>query len=122
MNIHDVVGCFSGLDYSTDFSQVGYKHSWYDVDNDPIEGERRNFTFIVPEQNGTLYISLESYYINMATEHCYLNKSGPYYPLIHLTILHNKEQVFDFKSLPEPATYYQTVDEDDYQAGDQFTV
>lgn len=122
MNIGDVVSCFEGVDYSLDFTKVGYRHSWYDVDDDPIEGARRTFTFTVPEQNGTLYISVESYFKNMGSDYCYLNKSGSYSPRIHLTIYHNDQQVFDFKSLPTMVSYHETFDEDSYSAGDKFTI
>ena len=77
MEMEDVVICFSGLDYALNLNKQGFKNTWYDVDNDPVEGERRQFSFVIPEkdvEHKEIFISVESYYVEMIPDNCYLDK------------------------------------------------
>ncbi len=68
--------CFSGFAQARYKGDDGYKSNWYDVDNEVLPlgetiGPKRGFSFKVPEKKGTLYITAESYYLDMIPESCY---------------------------------------------------
>ena len=65
VGIDEVFTCFSFLDQASYKKDEGYQNYWYDVDNDPIKGSNRTFTFTPEETDGSIYVSVETYYKNM---------------------------------------------------------
>ena len=65
MEMPDVMDCFEDIVQAHDYTDQGYKNTWYDVDNDPIAGQQREFTIEIPNLDGRIYITAESYYKDM---------------------------------------------------------
>ena len=63
------------MEWSQDRSEEGYSADWYDVNDDPIwSGNERTLTFTVPEKNGDLFLSVETYYMDMMPHACQLDQ------------------------------------------------
>ena len=124
MDIADVADCFQSLDYAADLTSLGYRNSWYDVEDDPIWGVQRTFTFEIPAVAGDLFISVDSYYMDMTPRGCHLDASAAAYPVLDLVVYLNDQVVASETGLAEPLGYYALLEEQegDYQAGDIVTV
>ena len=70
--------CFEDLTTAEYRGDEGYKTSWYDVDNDPIDGRTQNFTFEIPKVDGDVYVSVESYFFKMVNPKCTNNTHKPF--------------------------------------------
>ena len=57
--------CFSFLDQAVNRQEEGYQNYWYDVDDDPIEGQVRTFTIVPEKLDGEIYVYVDSYHKNM---------------------------------------------------------
>ena len=79
------------LTQAVNINHLGYSNNWYDVDNDPVESEKRVFKFTIPEKNGYFYISVESYFKNTIPhiEDCYDNDGEDYSPIYDLVVYKN---------------------------------
>ena len=56
--------CFERFAVAHYRKDEGYRHSWYDViadDSDQTNLKYKNYFFTVPEQNGDLYLTVETY-------------------------------------------------------------
>lgn len=89
----DFSRCFSGIAQARDKSKEGYKNSWYDVDHDNIWqlmfktdlSREKSLYFQIPAVDGVIYISVESYFIDMIPESCYSDRSKPF-PTVDIKI------------------------------------
>ena len=62
MRIEDVIDCFNDLITAFYRGHEGYTNTWYDVDNDEVDYPTvREYTIEIPNKDGDLYISVESY-------------------------------------------------------------
>ena len=119
MDIESVGKCIDNMDTAHYLEDQGYKNVWYDVEDDPIEGqEERRFTFEIPKVDGTLYISVESYYINMIPSSCYPYPYIGNFAIYDLSIYKNGKIIFQVQNHPEPIPEYFQLTADNYKAGD----
>lgn len=79
MDSASVKECFDTINEAYDRSQEGYFNSWYDFEDDSFFSDKSHeFTIKIPELKGDIYISVESYYPEMTSDVCYLNKGDKY--------------------------------------------
>jgi hypothetical protein len=102
--------CFSDLTTVEYRGDHGYKNSWFDVDDDPIDSPWQNFTFEIPKIDGDLYISVESYYQHMVAPGCY-DKGHMIYPSASYNIYQNgiKMSIYEkvYGQLAQYTIFYQ---------------
>lgn len=58
-----LMGCFEAVYIGYTRNHEGYVTTWYDVEDD--DGTEKEFEIFIPENNGTLYITVESYMYQM---------------------------------------------------------
>ena len=116
MEVDDFVECFEEIQQAQDLSSDGYKNSWYDVDDDPVEGMPREFTIEIPEEGSDIYISVESYYSNMHTEHCHLDQHR-HVPDTAFTITKGAKVLANITRLSTAHPWYYHLKPEHYSAG-----
>lgn len=62
VEFEDIIKCFHSLNIAHYRDNEGYKDTWYDVENELGSPFVKTLTFTVPDQDGDLYLSTESYY------------------------------------------------------------
>lgn len=122
----DFKRCFSGFAQARYKGDEGYSSDWYDQDgNELILGEtrspKREYAFEVPENRGSIYITVESYYLDMIPEACYSDKENPH-PFVDIEIYQNDKLVGQYLRKPEFQPYWFTVHLGKYRKGDVFTI
>jgi hypothetical protein len=100
--------------------------SWYDRDNDKPDfgstwGYEHSYEFEVPHNKGTLYISVESYFLDMIPEACYSDKENAH-AFVDIDVFHNGKKVDTYHRKEEFQPYWFTVTEKNYKEGDQFSI
>jgi len=65
--VDDFEKCFAGAFYSVE--RTGYSSHYYDVNSD--DGNQKEFEFMIPEENGDLFFTVETYPYHMIPERCY---------------------------------------------------
>ena len=55
--------CFEAVYVAYTRNHEGYSTTWHDVEND--DGEEKEFEILIPRNDGTLYITVESYMYQM---------------------------------------------------------
>ena len=93
MEDKDFLGCFDDMQIGHHRDAEGYKGAWYDKEYGPgpiIGGILEFFAlpeyFVeVPEKNGDLYFTAETYFYNTVSTSCYALTDTP---LVSITIHH----------------------------------
>ena len=61
--LHRLRQCFEAVIVAYTRNHEGYSFTWHDVEND--DGSEKEFSIFVPRNDGTLYITVESYMYQM---------------------------------------------------------
>ena len=75
----------------------------------------------MPENKGAIYISVESYFVDMIPEACFKNGQSPY-PYVDIFIFHNNVLVDKYIQKPEFQPFWYTAQQGRYKSGDSFTI
>lgn len=73
------------------------------------------------EKRGAIYISVESYYLDMIPEACYKDSQAAF-PYVDIQIYKNNKLVDSFLRKPEFQPFWYTAQQSDYGIGDTFTI
>ena len=101
--------------------------SWFDFDSSwddwfGTDADARHvYHFTPPEQKGSIYISVESYYLDMIPASCY-NDEDEAYPDLTIIISKNGVRQDIYVKKPEFQPYWFSIPDTRYEAGDLFEV